>query len=345
MELNLPTNNIRTLVVGGTFGTTAKKSSIIDKISKKMEATVFNGGSYETLKTIDLTNFDLILWYPNIENKFNKYYPKKPIGSVMIISKNLYTNNNRTRADAVSRIFDFHANAVVAITKQNRFKFQLIDALNNDWCNTENLDEVVSAIFKLYKWTKDSKRKPTVRTYDDLDRLMKLVRNTAIDTKEVQGRFFGNVSTRCSKLFPTLRIADDVFMVSKRNCDKEFIEREDMVELGVYDSNKGLMLKYKGKNKPSVDSPIQVCIYKAFPYINFMIHGHNFIEGAEYTEEYFPCGDLREVAPICDLIEKSDNNYGIINLKNHGFLLYSDSIEMLEELQQNMKICEMTKDL
>jgi hypothetical protein len=42
------------------------------------------------------------------------------------------------------------------------------------------------------------------------------------------------------------------------------------------------------------------------------------------------CGDLREADEIILIISK--NNYGVINLKNHGFLIYSDTLENLKNV-------------
>lgn len=335
---------MKTLIVGGTFGSLPKKSSIIDKLAKYFtNSTIVNSGSYEDLTHISLTGYKLILWMPNIENIFNKFIPIKPTGSVLIISKNLYANLERNRADAVSRIFTFHANAVVAITKENNiFSFELIDALNNTWCKSSNIEDISNSILELAEWTNKAIRKPTIRKKDELDKLIELTKNVSAKCQKIQTRFFGNVSTRCSKLFPSSR-TEDTFLVSKRNSNKEFLDRTDMVETFIEDVRGNLKLKFKGCNKPSVDTPIQICLYKAYPQINFFIHGHNFVKDALITSTYYPCGDLREVAPICDLLDLSifEKPYGVINLKNHGFLIYADTIENLENTVLSIQLEEM----
>ncbi len=48
------------------------------------------------------------------------------------------------------------------------------------------------------------------------------------------------------------------------------------------------------------------------------------------TSEYYLCGDLRESNEVISIIGSSP--VGCINLKNHGFLLYADSLDNLENL-------------
>jgi hypothetical protein len=58
-----------------------------------------------------------------------------------------------------------------------------------------------------------------------------------------------------------------------------------------------------------------------------------FIENAEETENYRLCGDVREFEEVSKMI-KSDNGY--LNLKNHGFLIYSNNLEQLENMIDKM---------
>jgi len=117
-------------------------------------------------------------------------------------------------------------------------------------------------------------------------------------------------------------------LVSPRNSNKESIQPEDMIVCSLSDENNVL---YHNTNKPSVDSPIQLKLYDKFPKINFMIHGHAFIKNATITDDYRLCGDFREVESVSPIIELKDS-FGYLNLKNHGFLIYSDTIENLEKI-------------
>lgn len=68
-----------------------------------------------------------------------------------------------------------------------------------------------------------------------------------------------------------------------------------------------------------------------------MIHGHSYIEGARFTEHYFPCGDMREYA---ELKKNIVGDYGIINLINHGFFLYAETEVGLTHMINNLKFIE-----
>jgi len=189
-------------------------------------------------------------------------------------------------------------------------------------------------IKKLYKWTKKAQREGTLRKKDNLDKFISINKSVSKNVIEIQGRFFGNLSTRCASLFPTQR-TDNGYLVSGRNTDKKQLQRTDMVECFI---NKD-KIRYLGERKPSVDTPVQIAIYEKCPNINYMIHGHNFIEGVPTTKNYYPCGDKREIPEILELIQ--DSSSGVINLKNHGFLLYSETLEELEEFANLMKIKEI----
>jgi hypothetical protein len=134
---------MKTLIVGGNFGDAPKKSSIVDKISNKfIESFNINGGKLDDLPfKIDS---DLIIWMPNISNETKKQYPFKSVGNVLIVSKVM--REGYTRLDAVSRIFKMRGNAVIAIYKEDIFRFELIDALGNIWYNGSDIKNLTDKI-------------------------------------------------------------------------------------------------------------------------------------------------------------------------------------------------------
>lgn len=322
---------MKILIVGGHFGAVPKKSGVIDKIAKRLnvtdDVTVTNGGFISDLATISATGFQLILWFPDVDNTILKFYPLKDQGAVLICSKVLRgTNQDFNRTQAVTRIFKMHGNAVVLISKkENQFKFELIDALNNTWDKpTTDIKKLCGTILNLAYWTFASKRH-SLRKDQSLQQLVNLNRQVADRFQADMGRYFGNCSTRCMSMFPSTR-----YYFSRRNIDKNRLTVEDMVM--VTDCS------YYGKNKPSVDTPVQMQLYRECSKINFFIHGHAHIPDQPTTFEYFPCGDLREVQGIVKLIE--NNKYGIINLKNHGFLIYAETIEQLKAMVTLIKFAK-----
>ena len=150
-------------------------------------------------------------------------------------------------------------------------------------------------------------------------------------------RFLGNASMRsappqvgrCSKGMPSFRCGEYIF-VSQRNVNKEFIDLSHFVP--TYLANDKVY--YCGENKPSVDTPIQLRLYKALPNINYMIHSHCYVEGAPFTTTSVPCGAIEEVNEVLAALNE---NYGtlcgeryVLNLVGHGSLIMGKNVDDLE---------------
>jgi len=330
------------MIVGGDFGENQKPSSVIEKLGDRLNSIKLNGGSISDIKEIstNLDEYDLIIWAPNISNEVEKVYPKKTTGSVLICSKVL--RENIGFGDAIARIFKMNANAVIAINNDCKpFKFTLIDALGNVWCDTNNIDTLAISINNLYSWTKDSIRLKSTNSIFGENELIKIDLSSLCETvkliadkveNERGGRYFGNVSTRCGKLFPSMRLEHDIVLISGRNVSKERITPDDFVYTKLVNGN----VLFHGERKPSVDTPIQLKLYEHFKKINFLIHGHAYIKDALTTENYFPCGDLREFEEIRLTLSKYTNNI-VLNLKNHGFLIGSSDLDQLKILVSNLE--------
>lgn len=246
-----------------------------------------------------------------------------------------------TSIDSVSRIFKMHANAVIEIhpTEGRHYHFKLIDALGNCWVDSYQIEALAHGIKLIAEWTNRAIRQPTMRStrtqlpeHHGLDKLCQIAHSIADKVQnDVGNRYFGNISTRCMKTFPSMRgIEEKKFYVSARNVDKSRITNKDMVF--VHEEEDGLY--YVGEKKPSIDTPVQIAIYNQFPEINYMLHGHAYIQDLGIpTDSYYPCGDLREVPEITKRITYPDSH---INLVNHGFLMYSNNIEKLEKMARNV---------
>jgi len=332
------------LLVGGDFGENPRKSGVVEKIAATREINYFNGGTIEDLKKIDLKPYDVILWMPNISNDEEKYYPKKPLGSVLIVTKVLRDENSEL--EAISRIFRMSANAVITIDKKPKyFSFKAIDALGNCWGQSDNPKDVIQ--FCRWIWAcygsverigseeiqNEEEGGEYMRDSENLNIFMAINHRIADKAQSMGGRYFGNCSTRCDKLFPSARVGNNLILVSPRNIDKGSIFAWDMVSVEMAFFKK---VKYYGNKKPSVDTPVQLMIYQNAPRINYMIHGHYYIYGAPFTQSFYPCGDLREYKELAPIIASTYNKYtmGAINLNNHGFLLYSSNLEEMKELAE-----------
>lgn len=328
---------MKTLIVGGNFGETPKESSVVHLLTAQMhgQTHVLNGGSFENIQNLDLSGYKLIIWMPNIENGYDKVYPKKDTGAILICSKVL--RENRTEVDAISRIFQIHGNAVIAINSDSKpFTFNLIDTLGNSWVKTSNIQTLIQVIDEFVEWTLNSIRKGTKQIeavdfdFSLYQEFVDINRQVADKFEVINSRFFGNCSTRCSKMFPTMKIDATHMVVSKRNVSKKRLTTDDLVLTRILEDGS---IEYYGESKPSVDTPIQISLYRDFPNLNFMIHGHTYVEGGIFTENYFPCGDMREYNETRLHIS---TDFGVLNLVNHGFFMFSDTLEHLKEMVDKM---------
>jgi ribulose-5-phosphate 4-epimerase/fuculose-1-phosphate aldolase len=319
------------IIVGGSIADT-KPSSIINMLAIKLKThKLYNG-----ILPASIAGNDLVLWFPDIPNEEPKQVPRKDRGATMIVSKVM--RKGTTEMDAISRIFNFGANAVVCIYKDipNRFRFVLIDALGNTWIDTTDVGCLVEAIKNFYSWTKGQVRTSYKNIIDPMmqeDFEKDFIELNRVVAEKVEGskgtRYFGNISTRCMKMFPTSRsnkFGGNAFLFSPRNSNKKKLTKEDSVLI--------TPPLYYGDRKYSVDAPCQVAIYQRYLNINYMIHGHAYLDEALFTGAYYPCGDLRELPHICKLL---DEGHKAINLINHGFLLIGESIEELEKIVSSAK--------
>ena len=128
-----------------------------------------------------------------------------------------------------------------------------------------------------------------------------------------------------------MRTYENMVLVSGRNTPKDRLTSNDFIFTEL-DENKVL---YAGDSKPSVDTPIQLILYKKLKKVNYMIHGHAYIENTIYTEHYFPCGDLRELDAIIEKVDHKTTSF-ILNLKNHGFIIGTENIEALKKYAESL---------
>ena len=145
-------------------------------------------------------------------------------------------------------------------------------------------------------------------------------------------RFVGNASlrfkepTRCMNGFPAIR-KDNLVLMSRRNVDKTGISEKDFVPCFL---NNDENVEYFGENKPSVDSPVQLRVFREYPNIDYILHGHVYIKNAPFTSMPIPCGAVEEINEIIANVPK-DTDFAVLNLKGHGCLIMS-SAENLDRM-------------
>ena len=352
-------------------------SGLIDKfinIIKKENVNNFlyyNGGSYEQLNSIieKVKEFDYVFWWPNVPNELDKIRDVKKINpKVMLISSKRNTEGKYTFQDLLERSFATKSNLCIEFTYENnssKYHFRVFDLLGNIWADTSNIEECMMKILNRAKFLKSITRESTTQAeensgclswffndfkqemthvdgnkdFENKDDFILLVKNYAnefakkmFQTDDVE-RFLGNASFRCPKGFPSFRYGDYIF-VSKRNVNKKYIEKDDFVPVFTDESGK---IFYYGENKPSVDTPIQVKLYKELKNINYMVHSHCYIKGASFTKTNVPCGAIEEVNEILSLIDEvyKDRNktFYAINLKGHGSIMMGNKISDLKDIE------------
>jgi len=124
-------------------------------------------------------------------------------------------------------------------------------------------------------------------------------------------RYYGNASLRCS----------GSFLITKSNIPKDNIQPTDFVVATSENS--------------SIDAPIHVELYKLFPNINYIIHGHAYLsmnlldsELIRCTKKQYPPGDVKIIKEIKKIV--GNQEFFFVNLRDHGFMIGTDTIERMK---------------
>ncbi len=133
---------------------------------------------------------------------------------------------------------------------------------------------------------------------------------------------------RCLQGMPSFRYEGKVFL-SPRAPSQRYITLGEFIPCHM----DGEVLRYGGDKKPSVDAPIHLALYEKLPNINYILHAHDYIEGAPFTTQSIPCGAIEEVDEVMKAIVKhyGDTHGSVyrLNLKGHGSLLMASTVEGL----------------
>lgn len=357
------------LFVGGTWNNEGgRPSKIVELFSKELKnIDLYNGGNYKDLNNIleSVINYDIVLWWPNIPNDLPKLKKVKEINYKIMLVSSKRNNNEYSFQELLQRSFESKSNLIIEFTKEeNIYKMRLFDPLGNVWYYGTNIKECSKELTTRLEFIKSIKRESTISDeenkgvlswfFNDFKEEMynsnikvktpineefisiikeyaiKLAMNTFQST-DVK-RFLGNASLRCPKGFPSFRDKKYIF-VSKRNINKEFITINDFVP--VYEKDNKIY--YCGEHKPSVDSPIQVKLYKYLKNINYMIHSHCYLKDAPYTKTPLPCGAIDEVNEIISTIKENykslNKHFYKINLIGHGSIIMSNKLGKLKDIE------------
>jgi len=339
---------MNTLFVAGTFNDEGgKHSGLADKLFNELtvhddwaKVTYLNGGYWSEIADLSFADFDQIFWLANIPNDKPKIVGqiKEQNPKCMLITSK---NNTKGLYDAlmiVGRALQSKSNLLIEFTKQDDLVAMSVwDALGNVYVWREvDTYKVAQLITRRLCFLRRVQRIPSERAGDAIEapdryEFFSLAQEHAAQFHSLihavnSGRFVGNLSFRCESGFPSFR-EDGLIFVSRRNIDKRHISRDGFVAV---DPNSTSIIKYYGDHKPSVDTPIQVRLYKMFPRIRYMLHSHVYIEGAPFTKNVIPCGGVEECYEVGTAVGvKDDRSFFMANLLGHGSLVAMDHYSRL----------------
>ncbi|KKU52937.1 MAG: hypothetical protein A3A28_05570 [Candidatus Sungbacteria bacterium RIFCSPLOWO2_01_FULL_47_32] len=346
--MNKPVCPLTIGVVGGTWNKEGgRESHYMEKFENELVeagATVwsFNGGSYDTLSEIlhdsPLSSCRAIIWAANVPNNLPKQRNVKELYPHTLFVATKRNNGEYSFQELVNRALGQKANLVVEFdSRELPYYARIFDPLGVVWQDyTHDIAKLARAlVLRLTELGAFTRRQTLQADPEPLDvpshpEFFQLVKEYAdvfhslLQPAPGVTRFLGNTSFRCGRGFPSLRggTSEQIF-VSRRNVDKRFIEPSAFVAVEARDGT----VVYWGPNKPSVDTPIQVALYRELSAIRFMLHGHVYAENASYTKRPVPCGALEEIDKILALIPDRNTCFATVNLLGHGCLIMADSPE------------------
>lgn len=341
------------LVVAGTFDDKGgRPSSYAQKLFAHINrdrVTFYNGGWYDDLISCSYSakEYNVIIWLADIPNNKYKILPliKERNPHCILVSSKYNVDGKYSYLDIISRALNSKSNLLIEFNRKGKTIIATIwDPLGNVYCFQEtDVDEVSVSLFdrldelSLFTRVASEELPPdhsvSVPNEEDFFSLAREYANEFHDIIHAVNaeRFLGNLSFRCESGFPSFKSDDQsVIYVSKRNIDKRHIDAGGFV--AIRQGCRGDVLYY-GKQKPSVDSPINIKLYQTFPNIKYILHSHVYVKNAPMTSRVIPCGAIEEVDDVSSVIVNKGTNFFCVNLRGHGMLVASDDVSKMRNLE------------
>lgn len=334
--------NGRVLVVGGSFDENGgKPSGLVKKFAESLHAdTVYNGGYYHDLPQIlqSVVNYGIVLWWANVPNDYDKIRDVKKVNpKVMLITSKRNDNEKYSFAELISRSLEQKANLTIEFSKNDSlYNMRLFDPLGVVWYEGQDIEDCVKVMKDRLQILICITRQPSICVGEKIQApesdFYEYVRECAdvfhnlINPAKGTTRFLGNSSFRCQSGFPSFRSSNGIF-VSRRNVDKRYIDRDAFVLTYLDEKDQ---VSYFGEAKPSVDTPVQLRLYRLFPNINYMIHAHCYVKDGIFTKTPIPCGGVEEVNEILQVVPDTNGTRYAINLIGHGCIIMGQTVEDLK---------------
>ena len=340
-------------------------NKLAESIGEDFALTVKNGGKFEELKdTLETAaDYDYVFWFANVDNSKEKIRDVKSVAPhCMLITSKRNDNQKYSLEDLLQRALAAKANLCFEFSKANdkMFNIRVFDPLGCVWHDGLDITEAMKITLDRLDYLSSVTRKQSVEEeavtpvqFSDKDReFLDIVKTSAGTFHSLMclppdvKRFVGNASirfktpTRCMSGFPAIRkksntlfasidsahnqgiTKDDYVLISRRNVDKTGISEKNFVVCRLDTDGNTI---YEGTAKPSVDTPVQLRLFKALPNIDYILHGHCYAKSASFTDRAIPCGAVEEVDAVLNAIG-SNTNLGFykINLKGHGCLIMAN---------------------
>lgn len=337
------------------------------------DVTIHNGGDLGLLKHVldTCAGYDYIFWFANVDNSEPKYRDVKAVNPrcMLITSKRNDEVNGHRKYDMeelLQRALDAKANLCFEFSKEEggyHFNIRIFDPLGCVWYDGISINEAVDRCMNRLDFISKVTRKPSIQVPGDPEFEFNETDKEFLDFVRASGetfhklmclppdvkRFVGNASlrfnkpTRCMNGFPAIRKSDilviskenvevkknDVILISRRNVDKTGITEKDFVPCCL----KGEDTLYMGNNKPSVDTPVQLRLFRELQNIDYILHGHCYIKHAPCTDRAIPCGAIEEVGEVFKTIKNNSGDFYAVNLLGHGCLIMAGA-NRLNDMKQ-----------
>ncbi len=363
---------MKVLVVGGDFNLDGgRESGLIKKLYESIseEKKLFNGGYYQDLEKILLKvkDYDVVFWMANVDNDLPKIRNVKELAPhVMLVSSKRNDVDKYSFKDLTIHGISLKANLTFELKRQNDlFYIRVFDPLGVVWYEGFDIAEATSRSMARLKYLNSITRKKSYKSVDDPNLIMRwyfdpyaqeeylakdqphfviedeylqLIDKYAIIFHQMMGINLLEENSnrppqvyRCAKSMPSKRFGKYA-IVSKRCITHQFLEKGDFIPAYIENDK----LYYCGDDKPSIDTPIHIKLYENLTHINYIIHSHNYIEDAIFTDKVIPCGAVEEVTEVLATIKHDktlEEDKYFINLKGHGSLAMAKDLKDLENIK------------
>lgn len=303
----------------------------------------YNGGKVEDLDSLVrlMGEVDVALWFADVPNHLPKLVGEIKVRwpKILLVTSKRNLDGEYPLSELLGRALKSKSNLLVEMTGDRKsVAATVLDPLGTSYCTNEaDVSRVAQVLVTRLRRLRQFKRVGSEQVGEkipapDETAFFTLIREQAERFHAIihgigHERMMGNASFRCAKGFPSIRAGHLIF-VSRRDIDKRFIAPENFVAV---DASSEDPVRYYGAEKPSVDTPIQVRLYRRYPRVRYMLHSHTYIEGAPITSEPVPCGAIEEADQVFDLYPDPQSADFAVNLRGHGSIVLASSLDGLRD--------------